>query len=40
MLQLLEWWFWRNFLASLAQKGDDRRRMDCPCIICCRGPSL
>ena len=26
--------------SPLAQKGDDRRRMDCPCIICCRGPSL
>jgi hypothetical protein len=29
-----------EFSSPLAQKGDDRRRMDCPCIICCRGPSL
>jgi hypothetical protein len=26
--------------SPLAQKGDDLRRMDCPCIIYCRGSSL
>lgn len=26
--------------SSLAQKGDYLKGMDCPCIICCRGPLL
>jgi ABC-type phosphate transport system permease subunit len=26
--------------SPLVQKGDDLRRMDCPCIIYCRGSSL
>jgi hypothetical protein len=26
--------------SPLAQKGDYLRRMDCPCVILCRGPAL